>query len=136
MFPCWEAGPAVILYVYQCGQCGDITPTVVLAQVPGLRGEGAIPMCRHAGGDFPMTRVADTAKVVLPFDGPEGFAIAPMKVGNLHRAGILIPETQNALEWLYRHRQSNGMAEAFLVVGGRRCIDLVAFARLMRGKRA
>lgn len=81
-----------------------------------------------------MQRMPDTAKAFLAMDG--AYSIGPMKVETLHKAGILMPETQHALEWMYRHRATNGMAGAFCNVGGRRCIDLVAFAKLIREKRA
>lgn len=123
------------LYVYRCDQCGDITPTIVIR---GLHDH--IPMCRHHGGDFPMERVRDSAKVLLPLDQEPAHLVTPgmvpLKVKHLHAAGFLIPETQHALEWMHKNRHTNGMAEAFLKVGGRRCIDLVAFARLVREKRA
>jgi hypothetical protein len=63
-------------------------------------------------------------------------SVVPANVEHLKAAGFLMPETQHALDWLWRHRATNGMASAFLKVGGRRCIDLVEFARLMRSKQA
>lgn len=81
-----------------------------------------------------MVRVPDSDSVLLPIDGAP--ALGPMKVTTLKAAGILVPETQHALEWLFRHRATNGMAGAFCKVGGRRCIDLVAFAKLSRERRA
>lgn len=87
-----------------------------------------------------MERVPDTAKVCLPLDQEPAHLVTPgmvpLKVKHLHEAGFLLPETQHALEWLYRHRATNGMGRAFMKVGGRRCIDLVAFAKLMREARA
>jgi hypothetical protein len=81
-----------------------------------------------------MELLRDDAQALLPISGAP--SIGPLKVDTLKSAGILVPETQHALEWLYRHRATNGMAGAFLMIGGRRCIDLVAFARLMREQRA
>jgi hypothetical protein len=81
-----------------------------------------------------MELLPDTAQAILPIDPPA--SLVPAKVAHLHAAGILIPETQDALDWLWRHRATNGMAEAFMYVGGRRCIDLVAFARLIRERKA
>jgi hypothetical protein len=107
-----------------------------------------------------MERLPDTDQALLPIDhaactcGPgvpaghghfqgcprqdwsQGAALVPAKVAHLHKAGILLPETQDALDWLWRNRATNGYAEAFRMVGGRRCIDLVAFARITRSKPA
>lgn len=119
------------MYVYRCPEC----PTVVrLSEEPV-----AAPWHDHIGRNeqIQMVRVQDTAKVLLPLDAEPGkIYMIPMDVEKLHGAGFLLPETQNALEWMYRHRERNGMAAAFCKVGGRRCIDLVAFARLMREQRA
>lgn len=75
-------------------------------------------------------------RLLLPLDPPKTGTIGPAKVETLRAVGILMPETQHALDWLWRHKATNGMASAFLKVGGRRCIDLVEFARLMRSKQA
>jgi hypothetical protein len=120
------------VYVYRCDQCGDITPTVVLY----AHHTGHPPSCRHAKGDFPMQRVADGEAIPMPLEANDRATLVPFKVQHLHKAGILLPETQHALDWMFRHRATNGMAEAFCMVAGRRCIDLVAFARLVREKRA
>lgn len=77
-----------------------------------------------------MELLPDYVEALLPMD--PAAQLAPLKVEHLKSAGILLPETQHALEWLYRHRDTNGMAKAFRKVGGRRCIDLVAFAKLIR----
>lgn len=124
-------------YVYRCPLC----PAVV-ALAASLTG---VPRCHTHGpnglplGGHPATMelVLDQL-VLLPIDMAPGRpdSIVPAKVAALHEAGLLTPETQHALDWLWRHRATNGMAGAFLKVGGRRCIDLVAFARLMREKRA
>jgi hypothetical protein len=82
-----------------------------------------------------MMALPDTASVLLPLDATQA-SLVPLKVEALRAGGILHPATQDALEWLYRHRDRNGMAGAFLKVGGRRCIDLVAFAKLMREQKA
>lgn len=120
------------LYVYRCPRC----PThVSLQENPLGPRSGATPHCLSHGGEYvAMLPMADDTRAVLPFDRQS--QLAPMRVDSLKEAGILTPETQHALEWMYRHRARNGMAEAFLKVAGRRCIDLVAFARLMRGMRA
>jgi len=133
------------MYVYQCDVCGDITPTVV------LRNTTEVPLCMHSRDGrkpegVPMRRVEDNSRerVLLPLDGPtvarasggQDAMLVPAKVDKLHAAGFLLPETQHALDWMWRHKATNGMASAFLKVGGRRCIDLVEFARLMRSKQA
>lgn len=128
------------LYVYRCPRCPHT------ASMVALRDTQAIPLCQGTGHMVPservtteMVRVPDWDSVLLPMDSmPEGVAVSlgPMNVDTLKAAGILMPATQHALEWLYRHRATNGMAGAFCKVGGRRCIDLVAFARLMKEKRA
>jgi hypothetical protein len=79
-----------------------------------------------------MGKLKDDEQALLPI-GP---SLGPFTVDTLKAAGILTPATQDALEWMYRHRDRNGMAAAFLKVNGRRCIDLVAFAKLMREQRA
>lgn len=125
-------GPHVTLYVYRCPRChGTVRLAVAITPVP-LHGECG-----------PMVLETGEARVLLPMDPERTNAgrvqtgeVAPLKVEALRAAGILLPETQHALEWLYRHRATNGMAEAFCKVGGRRCIDLVAFARLIRERKA
>jgi len=114
------------LYVYRCPHCG---PGYGVA----LRADHEYPEC--AMHRARMVRCAEDQPAVLPLDGPPA-SLAPLKVGHLKAAGILLPETQDALEWLYRHRGRNGMAGAFLKVGGRRCVDLVAFAKLIREQKA
>jgi hypothetical protein len=116
------------LLVYRCPKCPPTASTVALRATP------AIPLCTAHEGLTEMVRVPDTDKVLLPLDGAP--TLGPMKVETLKAAGILVPETQDALEWLFRHRKTNGMAGAFCKVGGRRCIDLVAFAKLSRERRA
>lgn len=124
------------LYVYRCPQC----PTQVSLAVAHSFGRagGAVPQCLGAPRAHPspvwMELAQDTDRAILPLDPPA--SIGPAKVSTLGAAGILYPATQDALDWLWRHRATNGMAGAFLKVGGRRCIDLVAFARLMREQRA
>jgi hypothetical protein len=114
----------VTLYVYRCPECPATVSLSVEAAV-------TCSLCNGA----PMRRLPDTASALLPLDGSPP-SLVPLKVEHLHKAGHLLPETQDALEWLYRHRERNGMAGAFLKVGGRRCIDLVAFARLIREQKA
>jgi hypothetical protein len=115
------------MHVYKCPRC--------VAKVALYQGAEHGPECLAHGADVvPMRHMEDAERAILPLD--QAPSIAPMRVDSLKAAGILMPETKDALEWLYRHRATNGMAEAFLNVGGRRCIDLVAFARLMREKRA
>lgn len=111
------------LYVYRCPDCHSSVSLAVQA----------VPTCGQCSTS--MERMADTAQAILPID-PAAAALVPAKVEHLHKAGILLPETQHALDWLWRHKDTNGMASAFLKVGGRRCIDLVEFARLMRSKQA
>lgn len=127
------------LYVYQCRVCGDITPTVVLVDTP------TVPGCMHhrdgKTSSVPMERVTDRAILMaieppMAAPAPSGYGLVPLKVSHLKAAGMLIPETQHALDWLWRHRATNGFAEAFKLVGGRRCVDLVAFARIVREKQA
>lgn len=120
------------MYVYRCGRC----PALV-----SLANTAAHPSCERCL--YVMDRVRDTETAVLALDPPARLpldnmaqVLAPATVGSLKAAGILLPATQHALDWLWRHRATNGMAGAFLKVGGRRCIDLVAFAKLMREKRA
>lgn len=114
------------LYVYKCPACPVLVPRVALSV-------DAVPVCMGHGTPTPMARVEDTTSLVMPISpGPE---LGPMKIETLRAAGILLPETQHALEWLYRHRDKNGMAGAFRRVGGRRCIDLVAFAKLVRERK-
>jgi len=123
------------LYVYRCPVC----PASVGVQLYD-RDHERPPYCLGSGHRALMERVPDTARALLPLDQEPAHLVTPgmvpAKVEHLHKAGILLPETQHALDWLWRNRATNGMAEAFLMVGGRRCVDLVAFARLMRGKRA
>lgn len=116
------------LYVYRCPRC-HTTVRLVVAITP-------VPTHGDCGA---MELVPDSGSAILPLEppGPATLtSVGPLRVSTLKAAGILLPETQDALEWLYRHRARNGMAGAFLKVGGRRCIDLVAFARLMRERRA
>lgn len=134
------------MYVYRCPEC---PARVALAMYEWPQDREPIVACQaHAPRAVNMVRMPDTAKALLRLDGlsdmrraavEAGVAragLAPLKVEHLKANGILLPETQDALEWLYRHRERNGMAEAFCKVGGRRCMDLVAFARLMREQRA
>src|SRR5262245_31933000 len=94
----------VNLYVYRCPACPPLIPEVALSV-------DVVPTCMGHGTPTPMTRVDDALSLVMPIaPGPE---LGPMKVETLRAAGILLPETQHALEWLYRHRESNGMAGAF-----------------------
>lgn len=119
------------LYVYRCPDCPG---TVALRE--GMRD---VICWAHGGREVRMACLPNTTQALLPMDAMhEGVAVrlGPMNVDTLKAAGILLPATQHALEWLYRHRATNGMAGAFCKVGGRRCIDLVAFARLMREQRA
>jgi hypothetical protein len=115
-----------LVHVYRCPNC-QTQVKLTQALLP-------VPVClAHAPCD--MRLLPDTARALLPLDASTP-ALAPFKVKHLRAAGLLLPETQDALEWLYRNRKDNGMAEAFCKVGGRRCIDLVAFARLTREQRA
>jgi hypothetical protein len=121
------------LYIYRCPKC---PAQVRLHNGPG----GALDcMAEHAAwghpGPFRMSLVPDCDSALLPLDTRGQPQLAPLKVEHLKAAGILLPETQDALEWLWRHRATNGMAGAFHKVGGRRCIDLVAFARITRERR-
>jgi hypothetical protein len=128
------------LYVFRCPKCP--------AQVRLHNTPHAMMDCLGVPPHAPlaMDLLTDADAALLPLDAepcmPSGArmsiqaGIAPLKVEHLHKAGMLHPETQDALEWMYRHRETNGMAGAFLKVGGRRCVDLVAFARLMREQRA
>lgn len=118
-----DASP-VTLYVYRCPGCDGPGVRLAVAIVP-------VPACTDHGS---MELLTDSAMAVLPLETAP--SIGPLKVETLHAAGITVPETQHALEWLYRHRATNGMAGAFLLIGGRRCIDLVAFAKLSRERRA
>ncbi len=118
------------LYVYRCPEC----PTKV-----ELRARVTMLQCVSGPHEpRPMQLVPDTDQALVPMDPPAPIPgmLTPLKVEHLRHVGILMPATQHALEWMYRHRATNGMAGAFLMVGGRRCIDLVAFARLMREQRA
>jgi hypothetical protein len=121
----------VTLYVYVCPHCPP-------GQGVALRDSEARPECVvHKAR---MITHPEDRPAFLPLDQAPAHLVTPgmvpLKVEHLHRAGFLLPETQDALEWLYRHRATNGMAGAFMKVGGRRCIDLVAFARLIRERRA
>jgi hypothetical protein len=126
----------VTLHVYTCPQCPGTVSLSILGVVPWCQGAA------HGGRPVVMLVVPDQAKALLPIDpeagtlarlgGYGGAELAPLKVEHLKAAGILLPETQDALEWLYRRRKENGMAQAFTKIGGRRYIDLVAFARLVR----
>jgi hypothetical protein len=116
------------LHVYACPRCPSKVSLSILGVSPCCLGSA------HGCQPVVMQVVPDHAKVLLPMD-QERPELAPLKVEHLKAAGILLPETQDALVWLYRNRKTNGMAEAFTKVGGRRCIDLVAFARLMRTRR-
>lgn len=121
-----------MLIVYRCPACPLTAATVALRDSP------AVPLCQgeaHGRRVVEMTRVDGSEAVLVPMENVTA-SLVPAKVGSLHKAGILLPETQHALDWLYRHRETNGMADAFRKVGGRRCIDLVAFARLIRERRA
>jgi hypothetical protein len=81
-----------------------------------------------------MTLLPDNAQALLPLSPAGNAGLVPLKVEHLKAAGIHLPETQHALEWLYRHRARNGYAEVFTKVQGRVCMDLVAFARISRGR--
>jgi hypothetical protein len=116
------------VYVYRCPKCPIGQPSVAMA----VR---EVPCCLAHASPEPMALVADHEAITLPLEPNIRALLGPLKVDTLKSAGILMPATQHALEWLYRHRATNGMAGAFCKVGGRRCIDLVAFARLMREKR-
>lgn len=121
------------MYVYRCPECHG--RGIALAETTEHP-----PRCLDHPQPLPMMPMQDTDKALLPLDKEPAHLVTPgmvpLKVKHLEAAGILQPATQDALEWLYRHRERNGMAGAFLKVGGRRCIDLVAFAKLMREKRA
>lgn len=119
------------MYVYRCPVC----PAAVSVQLFD-RDHERVPYCLGPGHKALMERMPDTAQALLPMDPPATGTIGPAKVETLRAVGILMPETQHALDWLWRHKATNGMASAFLKVGGRRCIDLVEFARLMRSKQA
>jgi hypothetical protein len=93
------------------------------------------PYCKAFGGECTCQTTKRCQKVERQKLFPPA-TIAPLKVEHLQAVGILLPATQDALEWMYRNRAENGMADAFRKVGGRRCIDLVAFAKLMREQRA
>jgi len=124
----------VSLYVYRCPECPTWAPRVSLCE--GAHHTHHQPMrCMAHPSPVAMVLVEDSASVLLPMD-PRDTApsLVPLKVEHLHRAGILLPETQDALEWLYRHRARNGYAEVFSKVQGRVCMDLVAFARISRAK--
>lgn len=108
------------MYAFRCPGC----PSRVSLRVD------ATPICDIC--HEPMAKLDDTAKAPLSIDS--GAGIIPAKVAHLHRAGFLLPETQHALDWLWRNKDTNGYAEAFTYMGGRRCIDLVAFARIARSK--
>lgn len=109
------------MYAFRCPGC----PSRVSLRVD------ATPICDIC--HEPMAKLADDQRAVLPMDKPAA-SLVPAKVEYLRDAGILLPETQHALDWLWRNRTTNGYDEAFTYVGGRRCIDLVAFARIARSK--
>lgn len=119
------------MYVYRCPRC----PAKV-SLVESIRSGVVCESCHYTMAMLP----SDAAPMVLPLDQVPAHLVTPgmvpLHVKHLHAAGYLLPETQDALEWLYRHRERNGMAGAFLKVGGRRCIDLVAFAKLIREQKA
>lgn len=125
------------MYVYRCPRNPSHAVVVrdKLTPAPGC-------LQHLTAEDEPVTMalMEELGKVLLPLDQEPAHLVTPgmvpLKVKHLKDAGILLPETQHALEWLYRHRATNGMAPAFLKVGGRRCIDLVAFAKLMRETKA
>lgn len=99
-----------------------------------LAAPGVVPTCMGHGRPVPMMQVADHDRLPMPVAPGQRAELIPARVEHLHAAGYLTPETQHALDWLWRNRESNGFAPAFTMVGGRRCIDLVAFARITRSK--
>lgn len=119
---------ALSLYVYRCPDC----PASVQLSDTGA------PYCLGPGHKALMVRVPDTEKMLLSLDAPRSQPahLIPAKVEALHAAGILLPETQASLDWMWHRRKENGLAEAFLLIGGRRYIDLAAFTRLVRERRA
>ena len=42
-------------------------------------------------------------------------------------AGIHYPRTTDQARWLYRHRDSNGLGDAFCSINGRICLNLPRF---------
>jgi hypothetical protein len=45
-------------------------------------------------------------------------------------AGIHYPKTTDQARWLYRHRDFNGLAEAFCNINGRICLNLPKYLEL------
>lgn len=43
------------------------------------------------------------------------------QVAELKAAGINYPNTKHQLNWMYRRRHENGLADAFATVAGRNC---------------
>ena len=125
------------LHVYRCPVCPAWAPRIALQRSLLGPDSGLAPRCMAHAVPMPMVPVADHDTAMLPLEptAQRPLDFVPLKVEHLKAAGIHLPETQDALLWLYRHRETNGMADAFRKVGGRRCIDLVAFAKLIRERK-
>ncbi len=109
------------MYVFRCPQC----PARV--SLGGHMGYHVPTSCLAHTEPVPMERIPESSRerVFLPLDSdkPDGplMQVGPATVATLKSVGILMPETQHALDWLWRNKDTNGMASAFLKVGGRRC---------------
>lgn len=58
------------------------------------------------------------------------------QVGELPKSGIFYPSTKHQVEWMFRRRAENGLADAFAVVNGRKLFRPRRHLELTAGKSA
>lgn len=58
------------------------------------------------------------------------------QVAELKNFGIFYPRTKYQLEWMFRRREENGLADAFAVVNGRKLLKPRRYLELAVSKRA
>lgn len=69
---------------------------------------------------------AMSSPILVPLTQPETWLAA----------GIHYPKTTDQARWLYRHRDFNGLAEAFCNINGRICLNLPRYLELTATSRS
>lgn len=59
-----------------------------------------------------------------------------LQVGELKPAGIHYPATKHQLEWMFRRRAENGLADAFTIVNGRKLFKPKRYLEIVAGNSA
>lgn len=75
---------------------------------------------------MPHLEPAISPPVLVPITHPETWVAA----------GIHYPKTTDQARWLYRHRDFNGLAEAFCNINGRICLNLPRYLELTATSRS